>query len=209
MGQYYKPTLIHPTNPEDIRYVYTHSFGEGLKLMEHSYVGTDTTNAILSMIWHNPQRVAWIGDYSDSPYEDAYSLKVPQDYFTKVSNIVWNDEEDKFLIHPLIANPLTTRMKRRFLVNHSRKTYIHLGEYMVVCSTKQKWYDRSGKAHTYTECIHPLPLLTACGNDRGGGDFHEGCTGYDLVGTWAFDLIEYTDKQPSADFTKFSPVFAE
>ena len=36
--------------------------------------------------------------------------------------------------------------------------------------------------------IHPLPLLCAAGNDRGGGDYHHG-TNFDKVGSWAYDHI--------------------
>ncbi|MBR1807062.1 MAG: hypothetical protein IJ774_11860, partial [Selenomonadaceae bacterium] len=44
--------------------------------------------------------------------------------------------------------------------------------------------------------IHPLPLLTAVGNDRGMGDFHEGGVGYEHVGTWAWHLISISAKAP-------------
>ena len=36
--------------------------------------------------------------------------------------------------------------------------------------------------------IHPLPLLTAIGNGKGGGDYRGTCL--DLVGHWACDKIE-------------------
>lgn len=39
-------------------------------------------------------------------------------------------------------------------------------------------------------CVNPLPVLTACGNGRGGGDYRDDD---DInVGSWAFDLIEYS-----------------
>lgn len=44
--------------------------------------------------------------------------------------------------------------------------------------------------------VHPLPLLTACGNNRGGGDYHEKYPDFDLVGIWAFDLIEFANYKP-------------
>lgn len=37
--------------------------------------------------------------------------------------------------------------------------------------------------------VHPLPLLTAEGNGRGGGDYHEQNPDIELVGTWARDSI--------------------
>ena len=44
--------------------------------------------------------------------------------------------------------------------------------------------------------ISPIPLLTAVGNDKGGGDFHKGAgQGYELIGTWAWDTVEITDQE--------------
>ena len=45
---------------------YSHNYNNGLKLMEHSWVGNNFVNAVLSHIKDNPMRVAWVGDYSDS-----------------------------------------------------------------------------------------------------------------------------------------------
>ena len=36
----------------------------------------------------------------------------------------------------------------------------------------------------------PLPLLTAVGNGRGGGDFQDG-DGIEFVGTWAWHLLAF------------------
>ena len=51
-------------------------------------------------------------------------------------------------------------------------------------------------------------LLTACGNDRGGGDYREGFPGYEHVGTWAFDIIEISDKAPK-DYTSVNYEFRD
>ena len=56
--------------------------------------------------------------------------------------------------------------------------------------------------------IHPLPLLTAVGNDRGSGDFHEGNIGYENVGIWAWHLISIVDNLPK-HFSKLKLVFKE
>lgn len=47
-------------------------------------------------------------------------------------------------------------------------------------------------------CVNPLPLLTACGNGRGGGDFHNSpnTVGYENVGIWAFDILELSKQRP-------------
>ena len=53
-----------------------------------------------------------------------------------------------------------------------------------------------------------MPLLTAVGNDRGSGDFHEGNIGFEFVGLWAWNLISISDSAPKS-FKKFDLVFAK
>ena len=84
----------------------------------------------------------------------------------------------------------------KFLLNHDSKQFVDLDEYKKLSVDKHGWV------------IHPLPLLTAVGNDRGGGDFHEGNTGYDNVGIWAWQLLSFEDKPPKG-FSKFPLVFKE
>jgi hypothetical protein len=57
-------------------------------------------------------------------------------------------------------------------------------------------------------CMNPLPLLTACGNGRGGGDFGDCHVGYEDVGTWAFDWLEYT-RTPPPDYEAVMYYFNE
>ncbi len=54
--------------------------------------------------------------------------------------------------------------------------------------------------------VHPLPLLTAEGNGRGGGDYHG--DNKELVGTWARDRISVM-KEPPIGFTEIIPNFTE
>lgn len=56
--------------------------------------------------------------------------------------------------------------------------------------------------------INPLPLLTAIGNDRGGGDFHKGNIGFKNVGKLTWNLISISDAVPK-NFKKFDLVFKE
>ena len=66
MGQYYIPLLINDGGA--ISTLLSHEFGEGLKLREHSWIGNHFVNAVLCLLDNTPQRLAWIGDYSnDSP----------------------------------------------------------------------------------------------------------------------------------------------
>jgi hypothetical protein len=62
----------------------------------------------------------------------------------------------------------------RYIVNHTKKVYIKK-----------------------TGDLHPLPILTAEGNGRGGGDYHG--PNMDMVGTWARDVISMENEAP--DYT--------
>ncbi len=197
MGQYYVPTLIDEEG--SITTLHAHAYNNGLKLMEHSYIGNNFVNAVLTLLWNNPQRVAWIGDYSDSEDGDAFEKKLTHEDFMHYYEAAWGEGHDDLHIKPEPAPILTITSKRKYIVNHTQRCYIHIGEYIAANQWTEyggwvnRKYDPSAKSQW---CINPLPLLTACGNDRGGGDYHEGHPGYDNVGTWAFDLIEITGKQP-------------
>lgn len=202
MGQYYMPTLISGNG--EISCLYSHDYNNGLKLMEHSYIGNNFVNAVFTQIWHNPQRVAWIGDYADKMYGDPWEANVPEN-FMDYYHIAWDD--DREYIAPTPKKLVSMKNTRRFLINHDKKQYVSIAEYV----EQNKWHEE-GEYRKYTNkkftkykmvhysfdmCVNPLPLLTACGNDRGGGDYHEGHPDFEKVGCWAFDRIELTGKDPA------------
>jgi hypothetical protein len=82
--------------------------------------------------------------------------------------------------------------KMLYLVNETKGLYV---DYEKVKPTT-KWGHR----------IDPLPLLTAEGNGRGGGDY-EG-RNMKLVGSWARDVIYVTDNLPEG-LTELIPAFEE
>jgi len=49
--------------------------------------------------------------------------------------------------------------------------------------------------------IHPLPLMTSSGNKRGNGDYF-GEDSQNLVGSWARNIVESTNKKPTAEFSE-------
>ena len=204
MGQYYTPVLIDADGT--IRTLYSHDYGNGLKLMEHSYIGNDFIGAVLTQLWEHPQRLAWIGDYSNDYQGDLYETKLARNDFMKYYNAAWEDERDVYRIRPEAKPVITMRHKNRYLINHTQKAYIRIGEYIAANKWQEKGAFVRGKYDpffTYDMCVHPLPLLTACGNDRGGGDYHSGYPDSDKVGLWAFDLIEAACKQPA----RYNPAF--
>ncbi len=74
------------------------------------------------------------------------------------------------------------RLDGKFLVNHSQKIYLDCDAY------KKRCFDRNGWI------LHPLPLLTAAGNGKGGGDYH-GCNAAQ-TGSWCWDLISVENAPP-------------
>jgi hypothetical protein len=85
----------------------------------------------------------------------------------------------------LIAPPSVDTTRYRFIVNHTKKQYV----------------DKKGLSE-----LHPLPLLTAEGNGRGGGDYHG--RNQEQVGLWARDVISMEQEKPEGfeqlvcDFTE-------
>mgnify|MGYP001600124813 CR=1 FL=1 len=175
MGQYYKPT-----NLDRREFLYTHDFksrytrqdgttytcGQGLKLMEHSYISNKMMRAVERLLipggdWYK-NRLVWAGDYADQ--EPGYK-KTPEGYNVNIYAIM---EKEGKKVKPS-SKPVDKAF--HFLVNHTRKQVIDLAAIKP---------DKNGYK------IHPLPLLVAEGNGRGGGDFH----GEDSrIGIWARHVI--------------------
>jgi hypothetical protein len=201
MGQYYMPTLI--AKDGTISTLYPLEYDNGLKLMEHSYIGNNFVNAVCTQIWKNPMKVAWIGDYSSIPWEGTYTKHISRDDFEKICHEVWGNEKGPLCIHPKPHGYLTMKKRRGYLINHTTKEYVDLESYI----EKNKWHEKSeyrrrrdgrvvNEPYEYDKCIHPLPLLTACGNGRGGGDYYDRFSNYENVGSWAFCEIELTGIKP-------------
>lgn len=202
MGQYYMPTLI--AKDGTISTLYSHDYDNGLKLMEHSYIGNNFVNAVCTQIWKSPMKVAWIGDYSNIPWEGTYTRYISQDDFEEIYYEIWRNEQEPFRIHPKSHEYLTMKKRRGYLINHTTKEYVDLESYI----EENKWHEKSeyrrrrdgrvvnNKTYEYDACIHPLPLLTACGNGRGGGDYYDCFPNYNNVGSWAFCEIELTRIRP-------------
>lgn len=187
MGQYYHPIALGKKANSVKAWWLAHDYDNGLKLMEHSYIGNHLCNAVERYLIDNPTRIVWAGDYAD-------------------------DEKgiEKNLYH--IAGDRPSRKRAGddtsdlpaglFVVNHTKKEYYARDEvkgYMVSGWNNERWEMK----------INPLALMTCEGNERGGGDYHprERDT-TELVGTWARDLIEVTAAEP-VGYKKIEPYFTE
>jgi len=177
MGQYY-----NPTNIDKMQNVYSHDYDEGLKLMEHSYIGNDFVKIVEYLLskgkdWYK-NRFVWAGDYADSE-----------------PGLTEDDENHNIYgqgkpINPSLPNPVPDF---RYIVNESKEIFVDKDKIQPI--SKNDKYK-----------IHPLPLFTCEGNGRGGGDFR----GDDnRVGTWARDIIFMTDDKPEPPFTEIDGQFKE
>lgn len=215
MGQYYQPTIMGKRYGVQ-GYLYAHEYDNGLKLMEHSYLGNNFVNAVLRKIDHNPMRIAWMGDYADSPYpeddekdREPYQRKLPKADFMRIWNSVYGQRKaPKIHPEPLEGFESPDRFDGWYLINHSANEYVDLGKFQRENGWVESWTDRDGHKVSMWEAVHPLPLLTACGNDRGGGDYHAKYPDFDKVGIWAFDLIEFANYKP-VGFTEREVHFTE
>lgn len=148
----------------------------GVKLMEHSWLGNSFMTALSKYIYKNPTKVAWVGDYADT-FEWDYPDGKPNPKL--LWETAWGCTKENE-IKPVGEFDLHDK----FLVNHTKKIAIDFNDY-IDNNTENGW------------CIHPLSLLTACGNGLGGGDFNTDFTGGDLVGWWCDDEISVEDECPA------------
>ena len=155
MGQYYKPCMIDD-HKKVKSWIYSHDYDNGLKLMEHSYLGNNMMQAIMNLLkvgglWYK-QRIVWAGDYADPEFIGDKNQHAN----------LYDMCKDSKKIHPTdrLVNPM-------YLVNHTKNLYVDLTK---LPKDPDNW------------CVHPLSLLTAEGNGRGGGDYR---VENPYVGTWA------------------------
>ena len=212
MGQYYIAANI---DKEECASSY--DFDNGAKLMEHSWRGNNYVGFVEMLLmpgnsWHK-NKIVWAGDYMDDclfiePSEinpdqfcDTNLYECACLYYTSIFS------EEKIKPAILIAlSQLTTGEdflidfslsgqkdifgqsfcdicrsvfdEFTFLVNHTTKEYVNKSK----CINIEGWV------------VHPLPLLTASGNGRGGGDYRD--SDDMMVGAWAGHNISVEKEKP-------------
>ena len=210
MGQYYK--LINIDKKE---YIDPGDFGQGLKLMEHSYTDNEYTNALLYLLkdrWKG-DRVYEVGDYAVADDEDepfyATLLTVQEEFNIKPDL----DESCTLYAYATkhfknISGQIKSKSKHvkrlRYIYNTETCEYIDLQDGPI----QWVYYDFETDK-LYTARIFPLTLLLAMGNKRGGGDYYSKASD-DLVGSWcaSAQYLEI-DSVLRADYVPFSPDFTE
>ena len=159
--------------------------GQGLKLMEHSYLKNKMMLCAEALLieggeWHKTP-IVWAGDYSDA-------VRGELTYYDMCDRT----DEGEHIAKELIPKPLTTKQANefRFIVNHTKGQFVD---------------KKKVKPDDFGFRIHPLSLLTSSGNGRGGGDFRGENK---AVGIWAGDIIS-VEKEIPKDFYEIVPNFIE
>ena len=189
MGQYYYPTILRKNNKRFYsEEFYSHDYDSGLKLTEHSHCGNRFVETVMAQLLNNPGRLAWIGVYHEEG--DFAELnpglpKIVEKRFYKHYESEHDYCTGKHVSH--YSKPEEVKERQgRFILNHDKKCYIDMEEYEkdnLTCTIDDDCH------------FHPIPLLTAVGNGRGGGDFSG--IGEEDIGSWAGDLLEVRNAKPN------------
>lgn len=170
-------------------------YSQGCKLMEHSWIDCAFAEQFSLFLYeYGPARVVWCGDYAKPDECKALGFE----YST-----VWGTDNSYPEVDKLMYIAPKDLDKVKYFVNRTKKLYLDLEKYK-----KNSTYVKKYSNGEYTECIYPVSLLTALGNDRGLGDYHEGYPGYEQVGSWAGDLVDITDEKPEG-YEEFTVKFME
>lgn len=168
MGQYYMPVIKRGNK---LRRVYSHDFGNGFKLMEHSYVDNDFINVIANNLVDNPAQLYWCGDYAEA--DDFIS----ESMFKRIYDYAWCRKK----------NRSTTLEDRNINFDWNKDWY-----YINV--TKKKYIEMPKPGRWI---YSPISLLTAIGNGRGGGDYRGD---NQMIGAWAGDKVYLSETKPNEQF---------
>lgn len=185
MGQYYKSCIL-TDNGDVSAWMLSHEYGNGLKLMEHSWLDNDFVAAFESLLaLDGARRVVWAGDYADEEpggeniYHHTNRISPLRFDCAAMRGRQWGDK-----VEPTdgpIPVEVTTE-SHPYLLDHDRREYVDKREIPATYETAEDAWR-----------IHPLPLLTCEGNGRGGGDYRGD---WPHVGRWARDRISVSQAAP-------------
>lgn len=148
-------------NLKTMEWLHSHDYGSFLKLTEHSWIGNNFVGAAMTLLTFGNR-------WYKSPIVwagDYYGDRGKEiDYYDKV-------EDEKQLKD--IKSMTEKRQLKAILVNHTKKQYVLYNQVK----------DNDGWRK------NPLPILTALGNGRGGGDYSSNNPDFDKVGIWARDIL--------------------
>lgn len=205
MGQYYRGVVLGKTTKRRKKIIIKQAYccyahNNGAKLMEHSYVGNwyvkAYEQALGGKFYGYP--FVWVGDYADEMYNTDVYTKADEfiDDVTKrnakkegyylngfVFEKLYKDgdidtaHEDDFVEKVITKDNADKVDTYKYIINFDKKVAVEIPEY-----NEDTWD------------IHPLPLLCASGNGRGGGDYSG--INEEMVGAWAYDRIGLDNELP-------------
>lgn len=210
MGQYYRPCVLKKNwklaEQPVMASLLCYDYGNGAKLMEHSYIGNSLVRSMEYLLANNYKGYpfVWIGDYADEVETKTGEHDIYEDACCFIYKDYYGDSNDKNNVYDVLRktipvmpeqvedkewNPYETIPYYQYLVNYTKKEYCIMP------------YHKVGELQ-----VNPLPLLTCNGNGRGGGDYFK----EDIsVGSWAFDRIGLTnDAGEVKGFKVISGIFA-
>jgi len=182
MGQYYH-AVLERNGKRQVAMPVVNGDWQGLKLMEHSWFRNSFMSVIAKKLLKKPTRVIWCGDYAEDVELQALNPELNLDN-------TYNSKKAKGVTCKNINLDI---LKGKYLVNHDKKVYIDLDRYSLIAEE----FNKGTGWESYV--ANPISILTAVGNDRGGGDYYSGdrTTCFEHVGTWAYDLISIETKAPT------------
>lgn len=168
----------------------------GIKLMEHSWIKNSQMHYVLDKLrndWYW-DRIVWVWDYyEDSEAKEELNVLYSPYEFWSEKEFGWDDN---------YTSPYSDH-EELYIINFDKKEYVNLATYI----------DRHEHVTWNREWVpHPLSILTACSNNRWGGDYrpgkHEDATD-DLVGYWKWDSIWVQSELQYEDYTELNPLFID
>lgn len=237
MGQYYKPIILGKNRKTIKGFFYSHHYGNGLKLMEHSYLRNNFVGAVVAYLKQvGGANLVWAGDYADpEPYtltkkltreqampiwqkkvaEGTTLLSFEKFYASKDRDLFVDTKDDAECLYSLAGSKENEKGKVIRRQKPEITVDVHeIDDTRYIINTNKKQYIDLWMVEGIDTPLHPLPLLTAEGNGRGGGDY-EG-TNMKLVGSWARDFIKVAGNDwdlvkslKEQNYKEISPLFVE
>lgn len=168
MGQYFRAVVLAPkTNKTEIKASFiSWDYESGDKQMEHA--------------WRkNPYVMTVESHFIKGGELYMHALVWAGDYAGNEPN------KDDNLYH------LAREMARKGKCRKLPTTYRY-----VVNHTKRQFVDKDAVPVNNGWQIHPLPLLTAEGNEDAGGEYHSDYPDHHLIEVWARDIISIEETSP-------------
>jgi hypothetical protein len=215
MGQYYRGVVLGKTTKRTKKIIVRQAFccyahNNGAKLMEHSYVGNyyvkEYENSLATTFYGYP--FVWVGDYADEKFDvDVYTEA--NDFINKVADKIAKYQGYKKIIDNHYDTKYINKDGERKSITefYDKSQYDNLPTYEYIINFTKRLFIKIPKQDKNVYTVHPLPLLCADGNGRGGGDYVG--TNMDLIGSWAYDRIGVSNVLPKGFNRELVATFVE